>query len=40
TPVAVVIDEAVDLARRFGSDTSPSFVNGILDAVAREVRVA
>jgi N utilization substance protein B len=40
TPVAVVIDEAVDLARRFGSDTSPSFVNGILDAIAREVRVA
>ena len=40
TPVAVVIDEAVDLARRFGSDTSPSFVNGILDAVAREVRAA
>lgn len=40
TPVAVVIDEAVDLARRFGSDKSPSFVNGILDAVAREVRAA
>lgn len=39
TPVAVVIDEAVDLARRFGSETSPSFVNGILDAVAREVRI-
>jgi N utilization substance protein B len=40
TPVAVVIDEAVDLARRFGADSSPSFVNGILDAVAREVRAA
>ena len=40
TPVAVVIDEAVDLARRFGSDTSPAFVNGVLDAVAREVRSA
>jgi N utilization substance protein B len=40
TPVAVVIDEAVDLARRFGSDPSPSFVNGVLDAVAREVRAA
>lgn len=40
TPVAVVIDEAVDLARRFGSDASPSFVNGVLDAVAREVRAA
>lgn len=40
TPVAVVIDEAVDLARRFGSDASPAFVNGVLDAVAREVRGA
>lgn len=40
TPVAVVIDEAVDLARRFGSDTSPAFVNGVLDSVAREVRAA
>lgn len=38
TPVPVVIDEAVDLARRFGSETSPAFVNGILDAIAREVR--
>lgn len=38
TPVAVIIDEAVDLARRFGSDTSPSFVNGVLDGLAREVR--
>jgi len=37
---AVVIDEAVDLARRFGSDRSPSFVNGVLDAIAKEVRDA
>lgn len=40
TPIAVVIDEAVDLARRFGSEASPSFVNGVLDSVAREVRAA
>jgi N utilization substance protein B len=39
-PVAVVIDEAVELARRFGADSSPAFVNGVLDAVAREVRAA
>lgn len=38
TPVAVVLNEAVDLARRFGSDASPAFVNGILDAIAREAR--
>ncbi len=35
TPQAVVIDEAVELARRFGGDRSPAFVNGILDALAR-----
>ena len=38
TPVGVILNEAVDLARRFGTDPSPSFVNGILDAVARGVR--
>jgi N utilization substance protein B len=35
TPVAVVIDEAVQMAKRFGDDPSPSFVNGVLDGVAR-----
>jgi N utilization substance protein B len=38
TPTAVVLNEAIDLARRFGSDASPAFVNGILDAVARDLR--
>ncbi len=38
TPSAVVIDEAVELARRFGSDPSPAFVNGILDALAGDLR--
>jgi N utilization substance protein B len=36
TPPAVAIDEAVELARRFGGERSPAFVNGILDAIARE----
>jgi len=31
TPSAVVIDEAVELAREFGSAQSSQFVNGILD---------
>lgn len=35
TPRGVVLSEAVRLARRYGSDASPSFVNGLLDAVAR-----
>jgi N utilization substance protein B len=38
TPTPVVIDEAVELARRFGGDRSPAFVNGVLDALARSVR--
>ena len=35
TPVSVVLDEAIELAHHFGSDASPPFVNGVLDAVAR-----
>lgn len=31
TPAAVVIDEAVEIAKRFGSERSSQFVNGILD---------
>lgn len=31
TPPAVVIDEAVELAKRFGSEHSGPFVNGVLD---------
>ena len=31
TPHRVVIDEAIELARKFGSDQSAPFVNGILD---------
>ena len=29
-PQNVIIDEAVELAKEFGNDTSPSFVNGVL----------
>jgi transcription antitermination factor NusB len=38
TPAPVILNEAVELARRFSNDPSPAFVNGILDAVARTVR--
>lgn len=38
TPVAVVLDEAVQMAQRFADDRSPSFVNGVLDGVAKRVR--
>lgn len=36
TPPRVVLDEAVRLAHWFGGGRSPGFVNGVLDAVARE----
>ncbi len=35
-PVEVAIDEAVELAKRFGSEDSPAFVNGILDRLATQ----
>jgi N utilization substance protein B len=35
-PAAVALDQAVELARRFGEEGSPGFVNGVLDALARE----
>jgi N utilization substance protein B len=31
TPAGVVLNEAIELARRFGSADSPAFVNGVLD---------
>ena len=37
TPPAVVLDEAVEIARRFGTEKSPEFVNGVLDAVRVEM---
>ena len=37
-PTAVVIDEAVELAKRFSTDDSGRFVNGVLATVARIVR--
>lgn len=36
TPPRVAINEAVELAKRFGTAESASFVNGILDRVARD----
>lgn len=38
SPARVVIDEAIDIAREFGSEESGRFVNGVLDRVARAQR--
>lgn len=37
TPAPVVIDEALELARRFSNEESVQFVNGVLDAVHRDL---
>ncbi|MFQ5942568.1 MAG: transcription antitermination factor NusB [Anaerolineales bacterium] len=34
TPVKVAINEAVELAKRYGSDSAPRFVNGVLGSLA------
>ena len=33
TPPKVIIDEAVELAKEFGAESSPSFVNGVLGTI-------
>jgi N utilization substance protein B len=36
TPVKVAINEAVELAKRYSSDSAPRFVNGVLGTLAGE----
>lgn len=36
-PRAVIIDEAIELAKRYGSEGSGKFVNGVLERVATEI---
>jgi transcription antitermination protein NusB len=38
-PRAVILDEAVELAKRYGTEESSSFVNGVLDKVADSWRL-
>ena len=37
TPPGVTLNEAIELARRFGSADSPGFVNGVLDQIRRSI---
>ncbi len=37
-PAQVAINEAVEIAKRFGSEDSPSFINGVLDAVQQSLQ--
>lgn len=36
TPVKIAINEAIELAREYGSEHSPAFVNAVLDKLAKE----
>jgi transcription antitermination protein NusB len=43
TPIKVAINEAVELSKTFGSDSTPRFVNGVLGSLAaqeNELRIA
>lgn len=33
----IILDEAIEIAKRFGSEKSASFVNGILDSIAKDL---
>ena len=39
TPVKVAINEAVEIARLFGSDSAPRFVNGVLGTLAAQPQI-
>jgi N utilization substance protein B len=39
-PAKVVINEAIEVARRYGAAESPAFVNGILDRISQELKRA
>ena len=40
TPRAVVINEAIEIARKFSSPESVQFINGVLDSVGRDLEKA
>jgi len=40
TPPKVVIDEAIEISREYSTENSPAFLNGVLDAVLKEITAA
>jgi transcription antitermination protein NusB len=38
-PVKVIIDEAVELAKEYGGETSPSFINGVLGSIVQKASI-
>ena len=39
-PYKVVVNEAVEIAKKYGDDTSPSFINGVLANIIKQTRIA
>jgi N utilization substance protein B len=37
TPAAIIINESLDIARRYAAPESVPFLNGVLDAIARDL---
>src|SRR5207248_7973245 len=40
TPRAVIINEALEIARKFSSPESVQFINGVLDSVGRDLQIS
>jgi transcription antitermination factor NusB len=38
-PPKVTINEAIELAKKFGTDKSPAFVNGVLDGILKKLQI-
>ena len=36
TPEKVIIDEAIEISKEFGTDNSPAFINGVLGSIIKE----
>jgi len=38
-PLGVAVNEAVELAKEYGTDESPAFINGVLGSICREIKL-
>lgn len=38
TPTKVIINEAIEVGKKFGADESGAFINGLLDKISNEIR--
>ncbi len=38
TPLAVILNEAIEIAKEFGDETAGKFVNGVLSSLAKDIK--